>query len=739
MNMHMRRPRMGGALAIASLVLAACQATATQGGVREGQILNANVALSKLRTVILRGPEGQPLQGAATVRVNGRIYPVQDGVLSLPEAVWTEAGQGQGLIVTAAGYAPVQVAVGKQGEAIAEGAVSLGGGATASGGGASANGTASGTGLSIQLTELRERSLPVNLGLGGGVATLPSGAMTLSFPPGLVHREQTGVVASSYTPVIGPEVAQRQSTELASLAAAVQALGGQASAGAGGCTAPFGCAAPEKALGVNLLVDGPISPEGGSLQASVDLMVLTRGWNGQGTPPWTQQPGAWTPAQIADAQAALQILAAFQAMNAAGPAWAQAMRDTHGLVLNGQILTFQVPLAGGSLSTDGTSRVQVAGLAVLGVNLEVSVTSAVGEALPPALLQGTQLVSQVGALPVGTLGGGSVGTTLVTGGQGQVVPPSPGGSSPSGLAGGGGVGGTGLPPLPSVNLLPSQVVTNGVQLIANHGGGLLSNNGSTLLAGSQLLSDQGSTLISNNSGAIAGVAYMPMRPPFAAYRLLQFGTGGGLPTVRTTPGGVQEYLWSENSILVRAVSATGTALTDWSATDGSGRYLLRFAGKTPAAFFIEVEGMQGMARSRAIAFAPGKNTTWVEVNSASTVLAHTTNFLEQFLPPEISGVAGAQSGINAPKSGYSGASLEAANAYCDARIAELQGSLDAMNLALYQGDIFRTQGAQSQASALAVMRMTDRRQVYDHAYGGAFPFTSVQMVNPITTIPGPGR
>lgn len=202
--------------ALLALVLASgCRLPGRVGPSSESTVTNPASNL-KLVALALRGPDGQALKGAATVRVNGKLYPTTNGVVMVPEAVLTEAAAAGGLVVTSEGFAPIRIPVGP--ELLAK-MPSLVGKASDQGGEAL---------LSVALPQLRENALPMVLGPAGGLAPLPGGAVSVSIPAGLLGAAGTSVVASAYTPALAGELKAQQSGELLKLQDAVRALGGQA-------------------------------------------------------------------------------------------------------------------------------------------------------------------------------------------------------------------------------------------------------------------------------------------------------------------------------------------------------------------------------------------------------------------------------------------------------------------------------------------------------------------------------
>ncbi|MDB5098345.1 MAG: hypothetical protein JWM80_2766, partial [Cyanobacteria bacterium RYN_339] len=532
-------------LGLATL-LSACQGIPWLGGqAREGTVngdFYANVDASGGRAFTLKTPDGQPV-GDVQVQIGGMTYRAPGGVVSVPQSVAADAKvRARGFVrLFIAGFVPKQVWLGQQG---AEVVVSR---------------------FTLLATE---PYVPAS----GGTVRAEDGAIALQIAGGMLTGGPTSVALSTYVPAADPTAAAGASAQartdfLAKVRA--QAKGAYHLAQAAACTdpeAPLPCAPPASALGLLVTVNGPM--QAGRLTATYDLDALALG----------------DPQQAAAAQ---RILRTFSQIDA-DPAAAQfraALQADYGISLASHTLTFNVAVPPNQ-QTDSLVRLTVAGFDLLGVQLEVTVESAIGTTLGPA------------AAAPGQADLGSPTTTTAMA-------------------------------VPAIHLAdPNLVAANtGSPLISNDGGSLIGNDGAGLISndGAGLISNDGAGLISNDGGSIAGTVRTPFLPSALIggnqkYQVQQVApiVALGAPLVGALPVGgpasYTEYPFPNGD--VSAVSRGG--LMQFVQTDAVGHYVV--TSVPPSNPFIVVMAQCGTARLAAIAPAPHACAVTTDVDAGTTAV-----------------------------------------------------------------------------------------------------------------------
>jgi hypothetical protein len=619
---------------VAAALLVGCKlpGTAAKLGAVEGTIqagLGSNAALTGTRTLRLRRADGAPLPNG-TVTIAGRSFEIKDGVVQLPESIFQQAQRAGSLVLLVPGYAPLRVPT----ESLISGALPL-----------------------SPLVILGE---PMPLAPGG--SQFEVGNLKLTVDAGLVAKDGTKVTLGSYT----PDPTSLDAAFKGALTKVYQAAGQTVPTGASACNGPFPC--PPVVQSVGLAVSADTSLSAGNMTIKLDLAAMLNGWDGQGNP-----PDSFTAAQKADAQAAARILETFSDMNAvAGVEWSNAVNNTYGLSLSGQVLTVPVTLSADALAS-GFARVSIPGSELLGTRLEVTVTTPLASAalgpnglpiigdpssLNPSVISGegslpddgipADVSALIGNTPVADptgqnaqragasipLVGAPAGSTL-TSGLVLALPEDTTGAVPPAMT-------SGVTPVPfdpgsvpGANGNPNQLISNNSStVIANNSGaitgntpvpGLVSSNGSNVVVSpsGQLLSNNGGAytpmtgaqLLSNNAGSMVtntgggALTGYPYLPIQPALPKLQLlQVGVPAPPPVRVSSRGVVEYLWPGGLKIRAVDLQLNPLTDWAATDGEGDFRLPISGQTPAVFFLEGVTTTGGAHIFSLAFAPGSQT-----------------------------------------------------------------------------------------------------------------------------------
>ncbi|MDB5098349.1 MAG: hypothetical protein JWM80_2770 [Cyanobacteria bacterium RYN_339] len=484
------------ALVCAIALLAGCApspvrvaSAATEGQVSADAYGNTHFTLGG-RHFVLKPIDGKPI-GNLAVQVAGRFYSTNNGSFGLNDtAIKDLQTNARGFFrVFAPGYVPRQVWIGQQADDVA-------------------------------LTPILAVKVAMGMPPTGGTVADPATGISIDLPTGFLTAPATNVALSTYTPPPRedqPQAVARRSDFLNSLAKLSTTRSVQAATDCSAADDPLPCPPATAGLGLMLTVDGPI--KSGVVTNRLDLKGLEHG--------------------NADQRAAAsRIRATFANIDhkGNGSAYRDLLANQYGLRLDGDVLTFSA-LVGDQASTDGFARVEVDGLDLLGVNMELTVVSAAGTSLPPA--------ASVPALAPTTT---SVLDRTGVAGIGKSV-----------LAG----------------------------LIGNDGGGLISNDGGSLIGndGGSLIGNDGGSLISNDGGSLTGAVTVPTGfmdaatlppPPEAKFALLS-GSKAPIPTAYPDAPAL--------TALVSAFNVAGVPV--WLPVNPlTGNYLIANVGPSQSCMFL---------------------------------------------------------------------------------------------------------------------------------------------------------
>ncbi|MDB5099104.1 MAG: hypothetical protein JWM80_3525 [Cyanobacteria bacterium RYN_339] len=749
-----------GALVAALLLTSGCKLPFGPGASTESVVKGrGTLEAGAVRLLKVLRADGKPIQDG-TAYVDGRAFPIKDGAIAVSETVFQEGQRLGNLLIMAGGYAPVRLS--------AEAALA-----------------------GVTLSPLLTLGPAIRIDAAGGKLSSSDGAVAVYVPAGLLDGS-TSLALGAYTPGGQDAVAAAYQQDLTKLYRAR----GQAVPASGSCAAPLACLPIKTALGLSVNVDASASGSDGSGNLKIDLNLrqMLNGWSGQGTPPWETGAAGWTDVQKQNALAAAQLLNAYQALDATGdPSWRSGVKGAFGLALNGDVLTLPVA-ADPTALLGGFTRVAVPGAELLGVRLEVTLTttdinSAFGFAADGKPLDvGPDLIPQTiresGVLDLAAPVADSTGATAVAARAAIALP---------GVTRTGATLATGLtlavtaPALPQAgnvsvvtgaattfdpNTVAGQTSTtqliannasgiitnNGSQLVGNNASGIITNNGSQLVGnnasgivannGSQLIGNNASGIVANNGGMLTGFPYLPVAPMLAKFQLLAINVSAFVPGIRRTAGGVLEYLWPD-ALSVRAIDVEGNALTDWVATDGRGAFQLPVKN-TPMVFFLECSDVTGNLHVYSQVFAPGNQTALAAVDSSTTLMAISTVHLFNFIPPEKDRLSAIAAFFKASQVKTASAAqtvptrsklfqqlaqkvkdFQAGEAIVDSRIAELDASWNAFDPHKFGSDRVAADPVVDTALAIANAKSSDTEAIYTGLYERA----STGRIQPKSLLP----
>ncbi|MDB5100044.1 MAG: hypothetical protein JWM80_4465, partial [Cyanobacteria bacterium RYN_339] len=281
------------------------------------------------------------------------------------------------------------------------------------------------------------------------------------------------------------------------------------------------------------------------------------------------------------------------------PVWRQVLQQRYGITLVGDRLGFPVRV-GDAAFNDGVARIEVDGLGMLGVRLEVTLLS---QAQGPAPTAG-------GGTPPSTR---PLGDRQVLGNMGNLITND--GASLITNDGGSLIGQDG-----------ASLITNDGGSFINHvngivaqgGGNILTDNGNLLLAGAGngLITNDGGSLISNDGGGLIALNAGGSLTGLVADPGQAAGTGPGgngkfaLLSVPATPA-----LGSA----VKAIDGLGAQFGPTAFTDATGRYKIQRLPITWNGLIVQAQ--VGTDVLRTLAPAPGKRTIQANLSAATSGIA----------------------------------------------------------------------------------------------------------------------
>lgn len=567
-----RRSRQLTCLLSAVALVAACSpaptsgTAATEGHVSADAYGNTHISLGG-RNFVLKPYDGRAI-GNLSIQIAGQTYSTLGGAFNLPATALKDfQSNSRGFFrVFASGYVPVQVWIGQQGD-------------------------------DVPLVPILAVKVDMSFPSTGGVLSAPAKGLAVTIPPGILTKPTTPVQLSTYVPPpksdptsVSASLQQRTDflSQLAKLTGGKTYTIQQTSATCTSAEKPLPCPPATAGLGVLLTINGQVQP--GTITSTLDLDVAGK--------------------DPANAAAVARILQTFSQIDAdpEGPAIRKLLQQDYGVTLVGHTLSFSVNLATSDI-TDGYAKIAVAGMDLLGVNMEFTVVSAVGDTLPPqdstpGLANSSTPTQAGGAAGAAAATSGPVtpranqrlisndGSSLISQDGGTLI--SQDGGTLISQDGGSllGVDGAGIIPYPT-------------GLISQDGGSLIGQDGSSLISqdGGSLISQDGGGLISNDGGSLVG----HVTAPFAAPGLAKFGILD-----------YTEYPWPQQA-QVRAVRFDGTPLSRWVTTDLNSNYYIYKLPPSPAYYFVEA--ILGNNVERAGAMAPGKGQVVCDITGATTAVS----------------------------------------------------------------------------------------------------------------------
>jgi hypothetical protein len=582
----------------------------TEGTVSADAFGNVHIKVGG-RQYLLKPIDGRPV-GNVSIQIAGKIYNTVGGNFQLPESAMRDfQSSSAGFFrVFATGYVPKQVSIGQASD-------------------------------DVPLVPMLAVKLVPDFPYAGGLIAASEIGVKVTIPAGVLIKPTTAIQVSTYVPVIAAEpgalsasLAHRQAflDKFAAIKAAphyavatARGLATSSDATLNGAPAtctdaeqPLPCPPAAAGMGLMLTVNGPL--RAGVVTNQLDLDAAAR-----------------DPLRAA---AAARLLQTFRQIDARpdGPMMRELLASQFGVGLTGHMLTFSVQL-GPSAVTDGFVRFEVQGLDFLGVNMEFTAVSAIGDTLPQGastpglnaltaavtpglaasstatlLPAGQRMIGQDGMSLLGPDGASALGldgTGIVTRKTGLIS--QDGGSliaqdSSYIIAQGGGniiaQGGGNIVAQGGGNI----IAQGGGNIIAQGGGNIIAQGGGNIIAqgGGNIIAQGGGNLITNDGGSLVGHVTAPFAPPeLAKFALANY----------------TDYPWPQQAE-VRAVTFLGQPITPWVWTDRNSDYTFYKLPPTPGYFWLEVKAGPHILRSLAV--APGTGQVISNVNAATTAVASAT-------------------------------------------------------------------------------------------------------------------
>ncbi|MDB5100289.1 MAG: repeat containing protein [Cyanobacteria bacterium RYN_339] len=551
------------ATAVALVLLAGCKPPAATTAGTEGAITQTHngvrLALGA-RTLALTSASGSALTNVG-VLIAGKVYQARDGKLQIDDAAGREALKQGNFVLVAPGFVPRKVTGGDTDLAL------------------------------VPMSDVRATGT-----LGGAATklTLPGRGLEVVVPGGLAASSGQAGLAAYVPPASAAEDARAKADRDAFLAGHHQA----------GCDAPLPCPPAEARLG--LVLESASALAGGQLQAHYDLAAMARGWDGRDPAPWAANAGAWPEDARQAALAAVEIRKVYAAIDATGdPSWRADLASKYGLTLVNGVLTFPVRLGDNSFS-DGYARIEVDGLSLLGVRLEVTVISGAGGTGSGDLLGASGFQAPPGGTGT-TLPGtnalarlSNTGTELLLGQLAAHIITHDGGSIIT--HDGGSIRSHGG---------DSLITNDGGSLITNDGGSLITNDGGSIIThdGGSLITNDGGSLITNDGGSLTGVARLPDGLDTSANAGTN-GTGGTNVKYRLTSYG--DAPWANTKVFASHLGLNAEAVV----TDAAGAYTI--SGLPPSRAKVMPIAIKNGLRLATVAEAPRGNQVNAPQDAATT-------------------------------------------------------------------------------------------------------------------------
>jgi hypothetical protein len=570
----------------------------TEGRVSGDAFGNTSIALGG-RTFALKPIDGRQV-GNLAIQVAGKFYTTNNGAFGLAESALRDAqSNSRGFFrVFAPGYVPKQVWIGQQGN-------------------------------DVPLIPVLASKISIAMSSTGGAIASPEQGLAITLGAGFLAANGTNVAVSTYTPELttdlGPALATRKEflNKFAKLRATPKgAYTLKATSDCAGSEQPLPCQPEGEGLGIMLTVDGPANT--GTMTSRLDLAAMAN---------------SNIPARVAAAKRILQTFAQIDS-NADNRLYRELLANEYGLSLVGQTLTFSVQL-GANAASDGFARVEVAGMDLLGVKLEVTAVSSLAGTLPaaaslPALVDerarevavsgaasaaeaariSGAAISALAARKLATDGVASIGqdSANLQGGLPALVGVDAASYlDPSQVAGGGlfssiiAQGGGNIIAQGGGNIIAQGggniIAQGGGNIIAQGGGNIIAQGGGNVIAqgGGNIIAQGGGNLITNDGGSLVGHLDVPFRPEPMKFGLLAFTSWPYAGEAR-----------------VRAILLDGTPISRWVSVDSHSNYFLVGLPKTPAYFFIIGDALGH--RLRAMAMAPGNSQVTAHINATTTAV-----------------------------------------------------------------------------------------------------------------------